>query len=291
MEPRSLVTSYFVGPISRAQILKAAVAAGLVSVAVPGLASAAQEQAASQQESFPYFPRTSSGRYTTESVDTIVSNILTWAAFEVAAATFILTTPAVASQIGVSSGLPRSFLEALVVELQSQYDFWSSLVPNAQSRATTFTIDPALVPNAAAALTIFEALGTARTALMITAVREFAELGQPTLAKYAAQTEGMYAEERAIARVFQALAGNSGAVPPNNKAFETDLFLYTRDAMMVLYGLGFINGSGIPVPYPGRAAAFAATGSTASAVIQQTPNNATTSVTVTGLTSLTAERT
>jgi hypothetical protein len=287
--PLSLVYSYVNGSMTRAQLLKVAVAAGLTSAAIPDLASA-QGAAASQPESFPFFPQTLSGRYTTESIDDIVSNILTWAAFEVSAGTLILSTPPLAAQIGVASGLPRTFLEAFVVELQLQYDFWASLVPNAQPKVTTFTVDPGLVPNAAASLMVIEVAATVRTAMMITAVREFAELGQPVLAKYAAQTEGMYAEERAIARMFQALGGNAAAAPPNNKAFETDLFLYTRDAVAVLYGLGFINGKGIPVPYPGRAATFAAAGSTDSAVIQRTPNNATTSVSVSGLPSLTGER-
>ena len=285
----SLLTACLRGHfLSRAQLLKAAAAAGIA--AVPSIASA-QQVGGFRSESFPYFPQTPSGTYTTESVDEIVSNILTWAAFEVTAATLILTTPTIASQIGVSSGLPRSFLAAFDAELQLQYDFWSDLVPSAQPKVTTFTIDPTLVPTASAALAVFEALASARVAMMITAVRELAELGQPTLAKYAAQTQGMYAEERAIARVFQALAGNSVATPPNNKAFETDLFLYTRDAVAVLYGLGFINGKGIAVPYPGRAAAFAAAGSDGSAVIQRTPNNATATVTLAGLGGLTGERT
>lgn len=283
---RDLIRDYLAGKLSRAQLLKTAAAAGLASVAFPGLASAQ-----GPGEAFPFFPQIPAGRYTTESADEIVSNILTFASFEVAAGTLVLATPSRANQIGLSAGLPRAFFEAFVVELQSHLDFWSSLLPNARPKATTFTIDATSVPNAATVAALTEALATARTAMMITAVREFAELGQPTLAKYAAQAEGMYAEERAISRVFQAIAGDTAAVPPNNKAFETDLFLYTRDAVAVLYGLGFINGKGVPVPYPGRSAALAAAGSTAAAVKQRSPNNATTSVAVTGLASLTAERT
>jgi len=42
--------------------------------------------------------------------------------------------------------------------------------------------------------------------MMITAVREFAELGQPSLAKYAAQHLAMYAEDHQTVRILEVLA-------------------------------------------------------------------------------------
>ncbi|MGH3282471.1 MAG: hypothetical protein ACRDNW_25510, partial [Trebonia sp.] len=76
--------------------------------------------------------------------------------------------------------------------------------------------------------------------------------------------------------------GNHAAdVPPDNKAFETDLFLYVRDAATVLGELGFLGTGAIKAPYPGSAAGLSAAGDMATAVIQQTPNNAISSVTAT----------
>ncbi|MBV9278884.1 MAG: hypothetical protein JOZ41_02270, partial [Chloroflexi bacterium] len=57
----------------------------------------------------------------------------------------------------------------------------------------------------------------------------------------------------------------------------------------VIGQLGFLGVTGAQASYPGRAAALAAAGQMASAVIQKTPNNATTSVTAAG--PLTGERT
>src|SRR5947209_11252599 len=101
--------------------------------------------------SYPFFPQIGSGTYSTETVQEIVSNILTWAYFEVSAATAILTTPSLASLVGVSSGLPQAFLQAFDVELQSHIDFWASIAPGANPKATTFTIDPSAIPNSSAA--------------------------------------------------------------------------------------------------------------------------------------------
>jgi len=114
-------------------------------------------------------------------------------------------------------------------------------------------------------------------------------LGQPTLAKYAAQALGVQAETRVLTRVARALEGVATAIPPPNKAFETDLFLYTRDAITLLTARGFISGTGTTIAYPGRDAVLALAGSTAAGVIQRTPNNAATSVTPGS--DLTAERT
>lgn len=295
----NLLHDYLQGRISRSHLLKAAVA-GAAAVAIPGIASAdttgtggstAGTSAGWGRAPYteaPFFPQVTSGSYTPESVTEIVSNVLTWAYFEVAASTFILSTPPLASALGLT-GLPLAFLQAFNLELQSHIDFWSKVAPSAAPKATTFTVDPSLVPGPLQALQVFEVASSIRVGLMLAAVREFAELGQPTLAKYAAQTEGMYAEERAVARTLQAVSNVSSAVPPNNKAFETDLFLYTRDAVTALTALGFIGGKGVTVPYPGRDKALAASGN--QPVIQRTPNNASSTVAITGLASFLAERT
>jgi hypothetical protein len=124
----------------------------------------------------------------------------------------------------------------------------------------------------------------------MTATRELAELGQPTLAKWMYQMGTQVAEQRALFRVVRALDGVQAAIPPNNKAFSTDLFLYTRDVIGAFKTLGLIGGSAPPISYPGRAAVLAAAGPMASAVVQQRPNDATTTVSITGPASVNAPR-
>ena len=93
-----------------------------------------------------------------------------------------------------------------------------------------------------------------------------------------------------LVRAALALLGDSTRVPPNNKGFETDLLLHVSDAATILGQLGFVGGSGTAVNYPGDAAAIAAQGPMATAVIQKTPNNAASTVIVTGEASLTGQR-
>jgi hypothetical protein len=98
------------------------------------------------------------------------------------------------------------------------------------------------------------------------------------------------AEQRAIFRTLQAVDGVATAVPPNNKAFATDLFLYSTDVLAVLKKLGLIGGSAPAVSYPGRDAVLAAAGPMAGALLQKKPNNASSTLTITGPASVNAER-
>jgi hypothetical protein len=98
------------------------------------------------------------------------------------------------------------------------------------------------------------------------------------------------AEQRAIFRALLAIDGVPSAIPPNNKVFATDLFLYTRDVIGVIKVLGLIGGPGGARPYPGRDAVLAAAGPMASAVLQKQPNNAMSTVAITGPASVTGER-
>ncbi len=119
----------------------------------------------------------------------------------------------------------------------------------------SFTIpDPKILSDF---MTFFETLEVADTifnAAYMTATREFAELGQPTLAKITYQTGSVEAEHRVLARATLAQAGNNSYRPVTNKAYETDLFLIrTRRCQGP-------HGSRIPrwiryrslVPRPGR---------------------------------------
>jgi hypothetical protein len=78
-------------------------------------------------------------------------------------------------------------------------------------------------------------------------------------------------------------ARDSAGNPSLPNAFETDLFLHTRDGLDAVKGLGLIGGSGRAVNYPGRDAILTAAGPWAGRIIQRTPNNASSSITVSGL--------
>jgi hypothetical protein len=56
----------------------------------------------------------------------------------------------------------------------------------------------------------------------------------------------------------------------------------TSDALDLFTALGLIGGSGQSLTYPGRDAMLAAAGPMAGAVLQKTPNNASSTVTVAG---------
>jgi hypothetical protein len=89
-----------------------------------------------------------------------------------------------------------------------------------------------------------------------------------------AQVGGVEAEHRAMARLALSQNGATADWPPADKAFETDHFVYVADFVTTLKGLGLIGGSNPPVPYPGVAAALTIAGDMATAVLQQTPNDA-----------------
>jgi hypothetical protein len=206
-------------------------------------------------------------------VTDITDNLLTIMYFAV---TGTYGTVRAAGALGIT-GLFLSIFQASLAEQQYAIDFFGELVPGSAPRTTTFTAPPGLTSGRAVAAAS-EVASSIQLGATLAAVREFAEVGQPTLAKYAAQLLGAQSEQRVLNRALLALGGDASSLPPNNKAFETDLFLYTRDAIALLQTLGFINGPGTAFAYPGRAAALAAAGAAGSAVIQRSPNNASSSV-------------
>lgn len=277
--------------LSRAGLLKAA-GAGLAIAAVPGVAGAAGTPVTGNPgsgrapyEEFPFFPQIASGRYTTESPTTIGTVAVT---AEALAVTLLTAAVGSGSQLNLT-GLVLATVQAALVEEFAHLKVLQSfgLTPI----TTTFTVpDPAILLSQRSFFSTLEVAENLFIAAYMTATREFAELGQPTLAKLAYQIGGTEAEHRVLVRAALALAGDATRVPPNNKAFETDLLLYVSDAATILTQLGFIGGAGFKYPYPGDAAAIAAAGPMFNAVIQKIPNNATSTVTVTGPGDLTGER-
>jgi len=234
------------------------------------------------QLSFPFFPQTT-GTYTTEAITDILNILVTASYLKATGVTANLVAgrnvPFPGEPAGSNLTLRSSQADAAIE--QYHIDFWTSVCGT--PIITTFTQGPA---NA----TAFEARNDVHIAMYMAAVREFAELGQPMLAKWAFQTGAALVEARLDSRWSQALNGNPAGNPPNNKAFQTDLLLYVRDALDLFKALGQIGGSGQTLPYPGRDAVLAAAGPMAGSLLQKTPNNVRASVVFTDTVSLIGER-
>jgi hypothetical protein len=215
--------------------------------------------------SFPFFPNVS-GAYTTESVQDVLNMLDTAERLLVAIHTAALTK--YTAQLGFPA-LVLSIVQASVAQEQYHVDFLESL--GAQSLTDSFTVRAAQLTDQPTYLQAMVGVGTIYTAAYMTAAREFAELGQPTLVRYAYQIGATKSEHGVLGRAILAVGGASSAVPPNNKAFETDQYLYVRDFHSFLAGRGYFGKNDTAVPYPGRAAALAAAGPMASVVTQTTP--------------------
>ena len=263
------IVSHLKARISRAQLIRAA-GAGIALGALPRAAAANGTatypgNGAPASLSFPFFPPVQ-GTYTTESILDILNAVIT-TRFLVADAVYFGITQ------GGLSGPALTSQQIGAARFQYEIDFFSSL--GAKPVTTTATLTPALFKDPALLARAQLATAVITMSMFITATREFAELGQPTLAKWMVQLAAREAESVQRARES---AGN----PSLPNAFETDLFLYTRDGLDALRGLGLIGGSGLPVSYPGRDAMLAAAGPWANRIIQRAPNNAGSSITVSG---------
>jgi hypothetical protein len=371
--------------LNRSQILKAA-GVGVVAAAIPGMVTAQTVGTSASAagvtvtgSSFPFFPVTG-GTYTTESMATILNVAQT---MEYLATTLVNAAVTNASAMGIS-GLALQALQAALAEEAYHVEFLTSM--GGTPMATTFTVpDPTALASATGFFRMLEMLESICCAAYMTANREFAELGQPLLAKFAYQAGAVEAEHRIAARTALALLGATGTgtgtgatatatavptavptaatgatgtatpvatgatgtaspvatgtvtatavatataaalrahqatgtgtvtgtatggatpsgvgttpalspfsgtpgtrapiianpIPPDNKAFATDLFLYLADAAALVKGLGFIGGTGTALTFPGVATALANSGAPGATVIQKLPNNATVSV-------------
>ncbi|HZS95012.1 MAG TPA: hypothetical protein VFA78_09460 [Chloroflexota bacterium] len=276
--PEGAMTDPFHRALSRRQLLAAA-AAGVALAALP--ASAGAEGGV---YSFPYFPSVTSGSYSTETIQEILDAVVTP---HYLAATGATMTLANAAALGFT-GWELSMQQAAAAREQYQIDFLSSL--GATPAAIAFTFPPGFFSARPMVLATAEGATSILIAAQMTAAREFAELGQPTVAKWMYQMGTQAAEQRAIFRTLRAIDGVAAAVPPNNKAFATDLFLYTRDVIGVIKALGLIGGSAPAVSYPGRDAVLAAAGPMADAILQKRPNDANSTAVITGPGSVNGER-
>jgi len=265
--------------VNRAQLLAWAGAATVVA-AMPRVTHAA---GAPGRLEFPFYPHVQGG-YTTEDIRDILNAVVTTHYLAVTGGT---TSLANAAALGLTDW-QLSMQQAAVAREQYHIDFLTSL--SAAPLATSFTLPPGASSKRVVAFSAAEGALTVQVGAHMTAAREFAELGQPTLAKWMYQMGTQEAEQRAIYKTLLAIDGVPTAIPPNNKAFATDLFLYTRDVIGMYKALGLIGGSAPPVSYPGRDAALSLAGPMASAILQKRPNDAASTITVTSPASLTGER-
>jgi hypothetical protein len=283
-----LFADYLLGRVSRAQMFKA-IGAGVALAAVPAVARADGSAASGNGSSFsfPFFPQ-AQGTYTTELMQDVFNVVTTFEHVAVTILTTALTTAA--SQIQLNA-LATTVVQSFLAQDVAHLEFWVSL--GGKPITTNFTIPPAVFGNGAAGFfRAAEANETLETGGYMTATREFAELGQPTLAKNAYQVGAIEAQHLGLIRGIMQISGAPGYTPASNKAFATDLFLYIRDAAAVLHAIGLIGGSGTPVSFPGTDAALAAAGSIGAAVIQKSPNNASSTFSLPGFPgSIEAERT
>ncbi len=256
--------------VSRAQLLLGigaglAVAAGS-AISVPDIT---QAETIPGLTTFPFYPQVP-GTYTPETVQDILNILLTMEQFAVAVGIANYNAPA---EPGINPLLITAQQASIVTSL-AHVDFLEA--QGARSLSATFSV-PGSLGVSVAALKRKEGITTIFVGAYMTAAREFAEIGQPLLVKWAFQAGAQLAEERAVSRALVAVQGGGGS-PPVNKAFETDLFLYVRDAYALMTRIGLFGAAANKLSYPSRDQALAAAGPVAAQVIQKIPNNAITSV-------------
>lgn len=253
--------------LSRAQVLAWA-GAGVSFAAFPHVADAASVPGRLE---FPFYPQ-GQARYSPETIQDILNILTTMEHFGVAINTSNLSGTIDPKVNPVQISIQQASLAINVARV----DFLESL--GGHSLTDTFTVGPA-APFTAVSLKRAEVVTTIYVGAYMTAAREFAELGQPLLVKWAYQAGARMAEERALARALMAVQGVPDEDPPNNKAFETDLFVYVRDAYALLTSLGLFGALPVHLTYPTRSQAMALAGPIEAKVLQKFPNNATASVT------------
>lgn len=257
------------GLVSRRQVLTSIVA-GVAALAVAPRVAAAEGDGGGNF-SFPFFPAITSGSYTPENIPDVLDMLVTMEHFAVAAGTANYNGHA---QSGISP-LLFTLQQTSIVTSLAHADFLES--QGARPLTGTFSV-PGGLGVSVAALQRKELITTIFVGAYMTAAREFAEQAEPLLVKWAFQAGAQLAEERAAARTLLATQGIAGTIPPVNKAFETDLFLYVRDAYALMSKIGLFGAGPTKFPYPSRDQALAAAGSVAAQVIQKVPNNASASI-------------
>lgn len=137
-------------------------------------------------------------------------------------------------------------------EEQAHYDVLTAA--GAKPLTTTFTVpDPKFLTDAATFLPAVIGLEEAFVAAYLAAAQGFALLNEPKLVQLALAIASVEAEHRVAVRFF---AGEAGMIQelPNNIAFEQALFTSVGGAADALKKLGWIDGGGAKISYPGPGA-------------------------------------
>ena len=184
---------------------------------------------------------------TCESVQEILNIAATGEAFAVTALGGALENAA-----NGSLALNAEQIQALTAVRAAEQAHYQYLInAGAQPLTTTFTIpDPQLVTDVPTFLTALIKLEEIFIAAYIAAAQEFSLFGEAQLARVALQIGSVEAEHRAGLRFYAIVAGILSGTP-NDVAFEKAMFTSVRDAAVLLQQLGFINGSGTKITYPG----------------------------------------
>ncbi len=134
-------------------------------------------------------------------------------------------------------------------EEQAHFEYLAEA--GAQPASLAFTLpDARMVTDLPAFLAAVVDLEEALVAAYLAAVQELTHLGEPDLAGVAMQIGVVEAEHRALAR-FYALAAGMLAEVPNDVAFSRARFASTTGVVDALRELGWIDGAGPAIQYPG----------------------------------------
>jgi len=182
-----------------------------------------------------------------ESVQDILNVAVTAEAFAV---TFlgVLLDAAAGGTVVLEPDAVGSFVAARAAE-QAHYDVL--IASGAEPLTTTFTIPDDILSDPTTLFETIVSLEEAFIAAYLTAAQTFVTLGEPELAKIALQIGAVEAEHRVGVRFFGINAGALDDEVPNDVAFEKALFARVSEAADLLTELGFIDGDGTAVEFPG----------------------------------------
>ncbi|MGI8430621.1 MAG: ferritin-like domain-containing protein [Solirubrobacteraceae bacterium] len=142
-------------------------------------------------------------------------------------------------------------LRASRAEEHAHYKFF--LGAGAKPSTKTFTLPDKFVTDVPTFLTTLIALEEVFIATYIAAAQEFAILGRSNLAELALAIGSIESAHRVHARLFAIDAGVISGVP-NNIGFQQAKFDSAGKAVSALRALGFIDGGGQRITYPGPGA-------------------------------------
>ncbi len=182
-----------------------------------------------------------------ESIQDILDVAVTAEAFAVTFLGVVLDN-VVAGNLVLEEDAVGTFVAARAAN-QAHYDFL--IDRGAEPLTTTFTIPDDILTDLTTFFETVVSLEEALIAAYLTAAQSFVVKDEPELAKVALQIGAVAAEHRVGVRFFGINAGALDDEVPNDVAFEKALFERVSEAADLLTELGFIDGDGTEVEFPG----------------------------------------